>query len=56
MVGTFRLSRSDGGGEDSWGPGNPTAAPTPVPAPALRSAPPRAPALKPRGKLPSLPR
>ncbi|MBW8466122.1 methyl-accepting chemotaxis protein [Acidovorax sp.] len=60
MVGTFRLSRSDGGGDDSWGVGNPVAAPlaapTPVPAPALRSAPPRAPALKPRGKLPSLPR
>ena len=56
MVGTFRLSRSDGGSDDSWGIGNPMAAPTPVPAPALRSAPPRAPALKPRGKLPSLPR
>ena len=60
MVGTFRLSRSDGGSDDSWGTGNPMAAPlaapTPVPAPALRSAPPRAPALKPRGKLPSLPR
>ena len=60
MVGTFRLSRSDGGSDDSWGTGNPMAAPlaapTPVPALALRSAPPRAPALKPRGKLPSLPR
>ena len=60
MVGTFRLSRSAGGSDDSWGTGNPMAAPlaapTLVPAPAFRSAPPRAPALKPRGKLPSLPR
>ncbi len=56
MVGTFRLSRNDGGSEDSWGTGAPVAAPAPMPAPALRSAPPRAPALKPRSKLPSLPR
>ena len=60
MVGTFRLSRSDGGDEDNWGTGHPTAAPlaapAPMPAPALRSASPRAPALKPRSKLPSLPR
>ena len=52
MVGTFRLSRNDGGDEDSWGTATPAAAPTPVPAPTrttaprpLASAPSRAPAL-----------
>jgi hypothetical protein len=57
MVGTFRLSRNDGNGEDHWGTGTPMAAPAPVPAPALPSTGPRAAALQPRGgKLPSLPR
>ena len=52
MVGTFRLSRIDGGDEDSWGTASPAAAPAAVPAPArtaaprpLSSAPSRAPAL-----------
>jgi len=55
MVGTFRLSRSDGGGEDAWGGSGPSASASPVPSPArmagprsLASAPSRAPAL-PRG-------
>jgi len=54
MVGTFRLSRNDGGGEDSWGASPPAA--SPVPVPARRSASPHAPALQPRSTLPSLPR
>ena len=52
MVGTFRLSRNDGGDEDSWGTASPTAAPAAVPAPTrtaaprpLASGPSRAPAL-----------
>ena len=52
MVGTFRLSRNDGGDEDSWGTASPAAAPAAVPAPTrtaaprpLASAPSRAPAL-----------
>ncbi|MDH4418104.1 methyl-accepting chemotaxis protein [Acidovorax sp. HMWF029] len=55
MVGAFRLSRTDGGGDDSWGTSTPQAAPTPISAPARRSASPHTPALKPRSKLPSLP-
>ena len=52
MVGTFRLSRNDGGDDDSWGTASPTAAPAAVPAPTrtaaprpLASAPSRTPAL-----------
>ena len=52
MVGTFRLSRNDGGNEDRWGTASPAAAPAAVPAPTrtaaprpLASAPSRAPAL-----------
>ena len=44
MVGTFRLSRNDGGNEDSWGPAGPAASPLAVPAPAHTAAA-RAPAL-----------
>ncbi len=51
MVGTFQLTR-DGRNETSWGMSTP--APAPVPAPALRASP--QPTLKPRSKLPSLPR
>ena len=59
MVGAFRLSRNDGGDDDSWGATGPTASPSPMPMPApaaLRSAPPARPTLKPRSTLPSLPR
>ena len=52
MVGTFRLTRNDGGDEDSWGTASPAAAPAAVPAPTrtaaprpLASGPSRAPAL-----------
>ena len=52
MVGTFRLTRDDGGDEDSWDTASPSAAPMAVPAPTrttaprpLASAPSRAPAL-----------
>ena len=44
MVGTFRLSRNDGGNEDSWGTAGPAASPLAVPAPAHTAAA-RAPAL-----------
>ena len=44
MVGTFRLSRKDGGNEDSWGTAGPAASPLAVPAPAHTAAA-RAPAL-----------
>ena len=44
MVGTFRLSRKDGGNEDSWGTAGPAASPLAVPAPAHKAAA-RAPAL-----------
>ena len=39
MVGTFRLSRNDGGDQDSWGTASPAAAPAVVPAPARTAAP-----------------
>ena len=39
MVGTFRLSRNDGGNEDRWGTASPAAAPAAVPAPARTAAP-----------------
>ncbi|MFN7152727.1 MAG: methyl-accepting chemotaxis protein [Acidovorax sp.] len=55
MVGAFRLTR-DGGDENSWGARMqaPAASPVPVPAPAARASLPSS--LKPRNKLPSLPR
>ncbi len=59
MVGAFRLSRNDGGDENSWGTSPPPSAPAraPLPAPAAPlAASLHAPALKARTQLPPLPR
>ena len=54
MVGTFRLSRNDGGDEDSWGTASPAAAPAAVPAPTRTAAP--RPLASAASRAPALPR
>ena len=54
MVGAFRLSRDDGGDEDSWGTASPAASPRAVPAP-VRTAAPR-PLVAATSRAPALPR